>query len=194
MIRKPGTVLLVHLTKEDADAWSFEGAATAQRRQPGAFSLEIEICARCHSRRAQLQDYRPGEPLADSYQVALLDEGLYYPDGQILDEVYVYGSFLQSRMHQQGVTCQNCHDSHSGKLLFAGNELCNQCHLANTFDTPQQTIFTSRARAPIVWIVTCLPATTWWSTHAVITVFSSRGPISRSNSGHPMLVTDATPT
>ena len=132
-----GNGLLVHLTKENADAWSFEGAATAQRRQPGAFSLEIEICARCHSRRAQLQHYRPGQPLADSYQVALLDEGLYYPDGQILDEVYVYGSFLQSRMHEQGVTCQNCHDSHSGKLLFAGNELCNQCHLANTFDTPQ---------------------------------------------------------
>ena len=135
--RQTGNGLLVHLTKENADAWSFEGAATAQRRQPGAFSPEIEMCGRCHSRRVQLQDYRPGEPLADSYQVALLDEGLYYPDGQILDEVYVYGSFLQSRMHQQGVTCQNCHDSHSGKLLFAGNELCNQCHLANTFDTPQ---------------------------------------------------------
>lgn len=132
-----GNGLVVHLTKEDAGAWSFEGAVTAQRRQPSAANPEIETCGRCHSRRGQLQDYRPGGPLADFYQVALLDEGLYYPDGQILDEVYVYGSFLQSRMHQQGVTCQNCHDAHSGKLLFSGNELCNQCHLADTFDTPQ---------------------------------------------------------
>ena len=41
-------------------------------------------------------------------RVAVLDEGLYFPDGQIRDEVYEYGSFLQSRMFHEGVTCSDC--------------------------------------------------------------------------------------
>jgi len=48
--------------------------------------------------------------------VALLDSDLYFPDGQIRDEVYEYGLFLQSRMHQAGVSCSDCHDPHSLKL------------------------------------------------------------------------------
>jgi predicted CXXCH cytochrome family protein len=57
-----------------------------------------------------------------------LREGLYYPDGQILEEVYVYGSFLQSRMYARGVRCSDCHDPHSLKLRADGNGLCIQCH------------------------------------------------------------------
>jgi predicted CXXCH cytochrome family protein len=57
-----------------------------------------------------------------------LREGLYYPDGQIQDEVYVYGSFLQSAMYDKGVRCSNCHDPHSGSLRQAGNAICTQCH------------------------------------------------------------------
>ena len=69
---------------------------------------------------------------------ALLDEGLYFDDGQILEEVYVYASFLQSRMYAAGVTCSDCHDPHSQRLK-AGTEpsdVCGQCHLATRFDTP----------------------------------------------------------
>jgi predicted CXXCH cytochrome family protein len=42
--------------------------------------------------------------------------------------VYVYGSFLQSRMHLKGVTCSNCHDPHSTRLKLDGNAVCTQCH------------------------------------------------------------------
>ena len=90
---------------------------------------QINTCAQCHSRRGQLKEgFKAGESFFDFYRPSLLRDGLYYPDGQILDEVYVYGSFLQSRMHLQGVTCSNCHDPHSTKLKFEGNAVCTQCH------------------------------------------------------------------
>jgi len=93
---------------------------------------QINICAQCHSRRAQLQEgFDPRQSFFDFYEPSLLRDGLYHADGQILDEVYVYGSFLQSRMHLQGVTCSNCHDPHAAKLKFEGNAICTQCHNPN---------------------------------------------------------------
>ena len=65
--------------------------------------------------------------MLDHYLPGLLDEGMYHPDGQIDDEVYVYGSFLQSKMYQRGVTCRDCHDVHRLGLLQPGNALCLQC-------------------------------------------------------------------
>jgi Tfp pilus assembly protein PilF len=64
----------------------------------------------------------------------LLDHN-YYPDGQILEEDYVYGSFVQSKMYNNEVMCNDCHNVHSGKLVFDGNELCAQCHLPQTYDS-----------------------------------------------------------
>src|SRR5665811_1267518 len=61
----------------------------------------------------------------------------YYPDGQILDEDYVYGSFVQSKMYKNNIACNNCHNSHSLKLKFEGNALCAQCHLPEKFNTPK---------------------------------------------------------
>lgn len=108
---------------------------TAARVEPLPDRDELETCARCHSRRGQAwPEYVHGHPLADTHRVALLDEGLYFPDGQIEDEVYVYGSFLQSRMHAAGVTCSDCHDPHSGRLRAEGNALCNRCHDPAVFD------------------------------------------------------------
>lgn len=91
---------------------------------------EIQQCAGCHSRREPYQDGNPlpGTPYHDAYRLALLREGLYHADGQILDEVYVYGSFLQSKMYQKGVRCSDCHDPHSGNLRADGNAVCTQCH------------------------------------------------------------------
>ena len=75
-----------------------------------------------------------GEPLLNSHLPALLEEGLYYPDGQILDEDYEYGSFVQSKMYRMGVGCSDCHDPHSGRRLREGNALCTRCHAAGTYD------------------------------------------------------------
>jgi len=99
---------------------------------------EIDVCAQCHSRRSAITaDYSPGNPFLDHYMPRLLDEGMYYADGQIQQEVYVYGSFLQSRMQHQDVTCSDCHEPHSLKLRQPGNTVCLQCHAADKFDNKQ---------------------------------------------------------
>lgn len=104
---------------------------------------EIQQCATCHARREPFQASSPlpGTPFHDAYRLALLREGLYHPDGQILDEVYVYGSFLQSKMHQAGVRCSDCHEPHSGELRADGNAMCTQCHSpAGNSDFPSLTL------------------------------------------------------
>ncbi|MBE1281782.1 MAG: hypothetical protein GJ676_00575 [Rhodobacteraceae bacterium] len=90
----------------------------------------IQQCAGCHSRREPLQDGSPlpGTPFHNAYRLSLLRAPLYHPDGQILDEVYVYGSFLQSKMYANGVSCSNCHDVHRAELIAQDNTVCTQCH------------------------------------------------------------------
>ncbi len=90
----------------------------------------IQQCATCHSRREAHDDSSPvpGTPYHNAYGVALLRPGLYHADGQILDEVYVYGSFLQSKMYAAGVGCLDCHDAHSAEPVAEGNAVCTQCH------------------------------------------------------------------
>jgi Flp pilus assembly protein TadD len=96
---------------------------------------EVDACARCHSRRSvSLDPYRHGAPLLDTHLPALLIEPLYYADGQIREEVYEYGSFLQSRMSRAGVTCSDCHEPHSLELRGDANAVCAQCHLPARFD------------------------------------------------------------
>ena len=98
----------------------------------------VDQCARCHMRREQYStNFNFEGTMLDHYFPQILNDQLYYPDGQILDEVYVYGSFVQSKMYQNNVTCNNCHNSHSLKLKFEGNALCAQCHLPNKYDTPK---------------------------------------------------------
>jgi predicted CXXCH cytochrome family protein len=99
------------------------------RSRPRDSAREIEMCARCHARRGLLhEDVVHGQPAGDDYRIALLDDDLYYPDGQIKGEVYEYGSFVQSRMFAEGVTCSDCHDPHGGGLRAPGNGLCLSCH------------------------------------------------------------------
>ncbi|MDJ0816202.1 MAG: tetratricopeptide repeat protein [Desulfobacterales bacterium] len=97
---------------------------------------QVELCAPCHSRRAILGDYTHAEPdLMDTMLPSLLNENLYFTDGQILEEVYVYGSFTQSKMYAREVRCSDCHDVHSVKTIEKGNALCLQCHRADVYDT-----------------------------------------------------------
>ena len=120
-------------------AWVFaEGARIAALAEGSERSNEIEVCAQCHSRRSQLtDDHEPDQPFLDAFRPALLDAGLYHADGQIADEVYVYGSFLQSAMAAAGVTCSDCHEPHSAELRAEANAVCGRCHLASAFGTPE---------------------------------------------------------
>ncbi|MGD8580613.1 MAG: tetratricopeptide repeat protein [Lysobacterales bacterium] len=98
---------------------------------------QVETCAACHSRRSEMGPARPGARFEDQYRLALIEPGLYFPDGQVRDEVYVYGSFLQSKMYAAGVVCTNCHEPHSNKVRTEGNGLCGQCHVPAVFDRPE---------------------------------------------------------
>ena len=129
--------LVIRLREADSASWErVPGAPTARRRMPRVSHMELETCAQCHSRRTEIhRDKTPGAPYLDGYLPALLEPGLYHADGQILDEVYVYGSFVQSKMHRAGVTCSDCHEPHGLRLRAAGNALCARCHDAAVFDT-----------------------------------------------------------
>ncbi|MEM5584715.1 multiheme c-type cytochrome [Roseibium sp. AS2] len=124
-------------------AWAAEGGSGFRSPFPGTdtkglllsfretpATTEIGQCAGCHSRREAFEDGNPtpGTPFHDSYRLALLRAGLYHADGQIQDEVYVHGSFLQSKMFAKGVRCSDCHDPHSVRLKAEGNAVCTQCH------------------------------------------------------------------
>lgn len=129
--------LRVHFDGRAGVRWPIDGETGNALRVPARAShSELETCAMCHSRRAEIGAHAtPGEPLLDAYLPSLLREGLYYADGQILDEVYVYGSFLQSKMYRAGVSCSDCHDPHSLELRVPGNGVCLQCHAADKYDS-----------------------------------------------------------
>ena len=131
--------LLIALEEREGAAWSVNPlSGEVVRSTPRESEREIQMCARCHSRRGQIrEDYVHGQPIGDDYRVALLAQDLYFPDGQIKGEDYEYGSFIQSRMFHAGVTCSDCHEPHSLKLRAEGNSVCTQCHSAAKYDSPK---------------------------------------------------------
>lgn len=137
------------------------GSPTATRSAPRRTNREIDTCARCHARRAPLTaTHAYGRALADTHRPALLEEGLYWPDGQMRDEVYNYASFLQSAMYAKGVTCSDCHDPHTMKPRKPGNEVCTQCHDREHFDSDKHTRHTAGTAA--ARCVSChMPTTTY---------------------------------
>jgi Flp pilus assembly protein TadD len=138
----------------------------------GDSRYEVDVCAPCHSRRHRVSpEDRAGRPFLDDYMPATLREGLYHPDGQVREEVYVYGSFLQSRMYQRGVRCSDCHNSHSLELLGEGNVICLRCHqeqpdprfptlARRSYDTPEHH-FHPEGKPGTQCIDCHLPATTY---------------------------------
>ena len=103
----------------------------------------VNNCVRCHSRRASLQDFdHHAGSIYDHVIPNLPEDPTWYIDGQILEEDYVYASFMQSKMHMKEVQCNDCHNVHSGKLLYGNkgtqyNQLCAQCHVPDIYDTPE---------------------------------------------------------
>ena len=130
----PGMGLVTRLGEGDP-VWQVRAGEVTAARGGAASHLEVETCARCHSRRSQLWGaYVAGQSIEQTHRVALVEQGLYFADGQQEDEVFEYGSFTQSRMYAAGVSCRDCHDPHSGELRAAGNALCTRCHAPGAFD------------------------------------------------------------
>ncbi len=133
-----GKGLIAELPRVGEAVWKIDANnGIATRSTPLRSHAELETCAHCHSRRRVIHDdYVPGRPLLDTHQLSLLEPRLYHADGQMRDEVYVYGSFLQSKMYRAGVTCSDCHEPHSLEVRAPGNQLCAACHAPDRFDTP----------------------------------------------------------
>jgi len=132
--------LKVRLKDLNDGVWVFNDMekGSAERTVPVSSDIQIEVCARCHARRSALtDDYIYGEPFLNTHRVPPLEEAFYHHDGQIKEEVYVYGSFLQSKMYQKGVVCSDCHEPHSTKVYIHDNSLCFRCHLQQKFDTKE---------------------------------------------------------
>lgn len=127
--------LTVRLDERAGVAWPIDPTTgKAKRSAPRATTKEIQVCARCHSRRSQMTEQAvAGQPFLDGFRPALLTEGLYHPDGQVQDEVYVWGSLLQSKMYQAGITCSDCHDPHAAAVRSPGDTVCYQCHPADRY-------------------------------------------------------------
>lgn len=130
---------LAYLSKEEEVSWIFDTLkGNAYRSKPRTDHTQINMCARCHSRRFVIwDDYEYGKSILQTHRPDILFEYLYYHDGQIKEEDYVYGSFLQSTMYQEGVTCTDCHDAHSYQPLAEGNLVCAKCHMPTKYDTPE---------------------------------------------------------
>ncbi|MBX2852139.1 MAG: tetratricopeptide repeat protein [Phycisphaeraceae bacterium] len=132
-----GDMGLVVRLKDEARQWVMNPeTGIAERATPMKDDKVLNACARCHSRRSQIADGGDaGVPFHDNYRPSHLTEGLYFPDGQIQDEVYVWGSFVQSKMHMAGVSCVDCHDPHTARVPTLSNDLCAKCHMPSKFDT-----------------------------------------------------------
>ena len=131
---------LASIVRPKERRWEFSGTATIASLH-GAMpnTRELDACGPCHSRRSDLGP-GDGERPSDRYRLALLEDRLYFADGQILEEDFELGSFLQSKMHARGVVCSDCHEPHSLKLRAEGNALCASCHRASHL---------RRARSPL---------------------------------------------
>lgn len=157
--------LVAALVKPAQRRWVFtEGAPIATLSGAAAKDAELDRCAQCHSRRSDLGP-GDGDTFADRYRLALLEDGLYFADGQIHEEVFELGSFLQSKMYARGVVCSDCHEPHSLALRAEGNALCTQCHRSDHYDTQQHHFH--EVGTPSALCVTChMPARTYMSIDA----------------------------
>ncbi|MDR8393366.1 tetratricopeptide repeat protein [Aliifodinibius sp. S!AR15-10] len=92
----------------------------------------INQCAPCHALREKLEPgYEHKGDFMNHFSPTLPHLEAYFADGQIKEEVYVYGSFLQSKMYKKGVQCTDCHNPHTLELKanVTDNTLCMQCHV-----------------------------------------------------------------
>jgi Flp pilus assembly protein TadD len=135
--KEGGTRGLIVQLKSGRGMWKLDESSnsTTHWKGPPRTRTELETCAPCHSRRHPIKsDHQAGEPFLDAYLPSLLDDGVYFADGQIQEEDYEYGSFVQSKMYSEGVTCSDCHNPHSLDLRSRDlNSVCGQCHLLAKF-------------------------------------------------------------
>jgi predicted CXXCH cytochrome family protein len=131
----------------------------------------LDTCGSCHARRAELTgDFVPGDSFHDHYSLSIPDlTDVFYPDGQVREEDYELTAFMGSRMHAAGVRCGDCHEPHSSKRLFEGNNLCMRCHngsfKGSPVIVPEQHSFHKAESAGNQCVSCHMPQTTYMQRH-----------------------------
>ncbi len=159
----PTKGLVVRFDERTGVTWPLDPATGNALRNatPALLRKEVETCGFCHARRGAFsEDWVPGRWLSDTHVVSPIAHGLYQADGQTRDEVYDYGSFKQSKMFAAGVTCSDCHDPHSGKLRFSGDNTCLQCHSSAVFANARHARHEA-ANPPLACVSCHMPARTY---------------------------------
>lgn len=125
----PGEKHLLWAEKKDTtlSMYTFTGISQAE---------QIKQCGPCHSRRVKLtENFTPGMEYDEQFMLQTITPEYYFADGQIDEEDYVLGSFMQSKMYMNGIKCSDCHNPHSMQLKFEGNKLCLQCHIPEKYNS-----------------------------------------------------------
>jgi tetratricopeptide (TPR) repeat protein len=127
--------LTVSLTPDKPAGWMRDPkTGKPKRTRPLQNRVQMQVCSRCHARRSVMSEkFVPGEDWLDSHKPTLLRQPLYHSDGRIEDEVYVWGSFRQSKMYHKGVRCTDCHNPHSTELHMPKQQMCLKCHDSATY-------------------------------------------------------------
>ncbi|NKI16737.1 hypothetical protein HCU74_04795 [Spongiibacter sp. KMU-166] len=143
--------------------WQWLDGETIAERLRKPAGRQLSTCAQCHSLRQNIGGWHPDTQMFDHLMLTLPNPPRYHADGQVREEVFVMGSFLQSRMHEGGVVCSSCHEPHSGELRAAGDGTCLQCHRADTYAATEH----HRHRLADVQCVDChMPATVYMGVDA----------------------------
>jgi predicted CXXCH cytochrome family protein len=132
----PTRGLVVRFDERSQVTWPVDSASGNAKRSVPPLTLrkEVETCGLCHARRGQFSEHWiPGRWLSETHTVSPIARGFFHADGQMLDEVYNYASFKQSKMFAAGVTCSDCHEPHSAKLRYSGDGVCLQCHASDKY-------------------------------------------------------------
>ncbi len=129
--KEPGiTCIQCHKASDTPDAE--DGCLVARADRQLTDAQHDDNCASCHARREELTgDFSIGEAFDSHFRLELPKvPGVFHPNGLQLEEDYCETSFRLHRMGRTGVTCYDCHDPHSGKLVLPAenDELCLQCH------------------------------------------------------------------
>jgi tetratricopeptide (TPR) repeat protein len=94
-------------------------------------------CAPCHAKmRPITPSYMPGDRYFDNYDLTLLDNRDFYPDGRDLGENYTYTGWMMNECNSNGeFHCVMCHTS-SGRDRFKDNpnDACKSCHAERVAD------------------------------------------------------------
>ncbi len=94
-------------------------------------------CAPCHAKMHPITaSYMPGDRFFDNYDLTILNNTDFYPDGRDLGENYTYTSWMMNVCNDNGqFHCVMCHTS-SGRDRFKNNpnDACKSCHAERVAD------------------------------------------------------------